>query len=283
MKSQIEFNWIFIIIAGAIILTFFVTFAFKYKSVQEEKLSVDLLINLDKALYNLQASPYATFDIIDIPKDLQITCNDLKIGDRSYSNNNLIFSPENLKDKIYIYFKQFNFPFKVDNFYYIISPGNNFYLVYNQNDQKAKEFTEDLINNLPEKFKNNIKISTIRKPNAKNIFINTNAQPNDVKITINDKITINYNNINYEDVNQELVYGAIFSDDFDCVYKKIKPRFENVINSYEKKLVLLQNSNCNYAILNQYLQKLKNFHYSDTKIIEILNQDLASLNCPILY
>ena len=92
MKSQIEFNWIFIIIAGAIILTFFVTFAFKYKSVQEEKLSVDLLINLDKALYNLQASPYATFDIIDIPKDLQITCDDLKIGDRSYSNNNLILT-----------------------------------------------------------------------------------------------------------------------------------------------------------------------------------------------
>ena len=83
MKSQSQFNWIFIIIAGAIILAFFVNFALKYKSLQEEKISVELLINLDNALFNLQASPFNTFDVVNVPKDLEITCNNFKIGNRN--------------------------------------------------------------------------------------------------------------------------------------------------------------------------------------------------------
>lgn len=282
MKSQSQFNWIFIIIAGAIILTFFVNFGLRYKSLQDEKLSIELLINLDNALFNLQASPFNTFDVVNIPKDLEITCNNFKIGNRNYSNDKLIFSPKHLKDKIYIYYKPFNFPFKIENFYYIISPDDKFYLI--ASDQKSREFAQSLINDLLGGFRQNIAIESTRQATGKNIFINTAANINDVKIILQDnKISINYNNKLYEDLNQELVYGVIFSDNFDCVYNKLKPSLEKTISSYQSKLILLQSSNCNYSPFVQYLNKLRELKHENIKPVEALNQNLASLNCPVLY
>ena len=284
MRAQSEFNWMFVIVAGVIILAFFVNFAFKYKSFQDEKLSIELLINLDNSLSTLQASPYSTFDTISLPRDLEITCNNLQIANKKYPNEKIIFSPKNLKDKIYIYYKQFNFPFKIENFYYIISSKDKFYLVYNINDAISREFAESLINNLPDKFKQNVNLVSSKQPNGKNIFINLNSNTNDVKIFLNqDKTSISYNNKVYNDVNQELVYAAIFSDDFECNYNKIKPAMEKLILIYLNKLTSLQNSNCNYASFTTYLQKLKDLNYQDIKPVEELNKNLASLNCPVLY
>ncbi len=279
MKAQEQFSWIFVVIAGAVILSFFVTFAFKYQSLQEEKLATELLINLDNAFFNLQSSPFNTFDTIEIPKDVQITCNSLKIGDRNYSNTNLIFSSKELNDKMYIWYKPFNFPFKADNFYYITSPKNKFYLI--ANDEKTREFAKLLIEDLPDKLKQNFYIENTKQPNGKNIFL-YNSQTNDVKIINQDnKFTVFYNNKIYEDASQELIYGAIFSDDFECLYNKLKLNLEEIIKTYEKKSLILQNSNCNYANFN--LQKLKELRYQDSKQIEKLNENLASLNCQTLY
>jgi len=281
MKSQAQFNWIFVIIAGAIILTFFVSFALKYKSLQDEKLSVELLINFDNALTNLQSTTFTVFDTIEAPKEIEITCSKFRIENREYDNDKLIFSPKNLKDKIYIYYRQFNFPFKIGNFYYIISPGNKFFLVHN--DQKSREYAQALIDDLPDKFKQNVLSVSSRQPNGKNVFINSNANANDVNIILQDKISIYYNNKLYNDVNHELVYGAIFSDDFDCVYNKLKQNIDDVILSYPNKLILLQGSNCNYASSIQYLQNLKNLRYQDTKAVEELNKEMSSRNCPLIY
>ena len=282
MKAEMEFNWIFVIIAGAIILAFFVNFGLKYQSLQQEKLSVELLINLDNALFNLQSSSFDIIDVVDIPKDLEITCNNFKIGNRNYTNDKIIFSPKNLKDKIYIYYKPFNFPFKAENFYYIVSPKDRFYLI--ANDQSSREFAQNLINDLPERFRQNVFIETTRQFTEKNIFINSAANINDIKVTIqNDKISINYNNKVYDDVNKELVYGALFGENFDCNYEKLKSRMDKTILSYQGKLILLQNSNCNYSPFVQYLNKLKELKYQDTKAVETLNKNLVSLNCPSLY
>src|SRR3989338_3661458 len=281
MKSQAQFNWIFVIIAGAIILTFFVSFALKYKSLQDEKLSVELLINFDNALTNLQSTTFTVFDTIEAPKEIEITCSKFRIENREYDNDKLIFSPKNLKDKIYIYYRQFNFPFKIDNFYYAISPGNKFFLVHN--DQKSREYAQALIDDLPDKFKQNVLSVSSRQPNGKNVFINSNANANDVNIILQDKISIYYNNKLYNDVINELVYGAIFSDDFDCVYNKLKQNIDDVILSYPNKLILLQGSNCNYASSIQYLQNLKNLRYQDTKAVEELNKEMSSRNCPLIY
>ncbi|MEK6834986.1 MAG: hypothetical protein AABX61_01850 [Nanoarchaeota archaeon] len=285
MRSQAEFNWIFIIVAGAIILTFFISFGLKYKSLQDEKLAIELLINFDNSLTNLQASSFNTFDVINVPKEIELTCNNFNIESKDYANTKMIFSPKKLNNKIYIYYKEFKFPFKVDSLYYILNQNNRYYLVYNSNDKKAEEFAQSLINDLPEKIKSNLIISNVKKTDGKNIFINSNlGNSSDVKIVLNqDKILISKNKIIYDDVNKELVYGIIFSEDFDCVYNKLKSSLDKVIQVNQKKLVLLQGENCNYNNLIQYLTKLKTMHFSDTISLETLNLDLESKNCPTLY
>ena len=92
MKSQSELNWIFIIVAGAIILIFLTGFAFKYKSLQEEKTSIELVNTLDNTLTSLKSSPFNTCDEISLPFEVQVTCNDIKINDQRFTTNNLLFS-----------------------------------------------------------------------------------------------------------------------------------------------------------------------------------------------
>ena len=115
MKAQAELNWAFILISGAIILVFFTAFAFKYKSLQEEKLAIELLNNLDNTLTRLKSTPYTTYDEINLPVEVEITCDKIKINDQNFKTNNLLFSQAKLKNKMLIYYKQFKAPFKINN------------------------------------------------------------------------------------------------------------------------------------------------------------------------
>ena len=100
MKSQSELNWVFILIIGAIILAFFTAFAFKYKSLQDEKTSIEILNTMDNSLTSLKTSPYATFDSINLPLDVQVTCNNLIINEKTYATKNLLFSQKKLSKKM---------------------------------------------------------------------------------------------------------------------------------------------------------------------------------------
>ncbi|MEK6835863.1 MAG: hypothetical protein AABX55_02465 [Nanoarchaeota archaeon] len=278
MKSQVEFNWIFVLVAGAILLTFFVWFAVKYKDIQEEKLNIEILTNLDNSLTNLQASSFTLIDEIKLPVELQITCNDLIVNDKNYKNNNFIFSPSKLKNKMLIWYEPFKMPFKIADFYYIISSDKKFFLIYNNQDQE--DYIDILIEDLPEKFKSNvIKSNTIG--NGKNIYF-YNANVDATKILVNqNKINIITNN-NYEDVNNDLVYAAIFSDNFDCVYTKLNQETNNIIKIYSDKAILLQSPNCNYIALRNELNNFK-LTNSKARTIETLNKALSLQNCPALY
>ena len=59
-KGEVYFNWIFILVVGAVFLAFFTGFAIKYKDLQEKKTEIIFLNNLDVALTNLQSSSFTT-------------------------------------------------------------------------------------------------------------------------------------------------------------------------------------------------------------------------------
>ena len=75
-KGQAYFNWVFIIIIGAVFLAFFTGFAFKYKDMQEKKTEIIILNNLDTALTNLQGSSFTTSTSIELPLDINVNCDD---------------------------------------------------------------------------------------------------------------------------------------------------------------------------------------------------------------
>ena len=269
MKAQTELNWVFILVAGAIILVFFTAFAFKYKSLQEEKLAIELLNNLDNTLTRLKSTPYTTYDEINLPVEVEITCDKIKINDQNFKTNNLLFSQAKLKNKMLIYYKQFKSPFKIANFYYISDSSRKFNLIY---DLTTQSYVITLIDNLPKDLKEKFSYSSLQKreANIKNI---------EIKNLNNNKILVDNQELY---LNDELVYAAIFSDNFICMNEKIEKEINKAIEVYKNKILVIKKPGCNYGSFLTYLDDLKQ-DFSYTNSIEELNNNLAKDNCPTLY
>lgn len=71
---EIQFSWIFILIAGSVILLFFVNVAGKYKSSQEDALASDILVRLSAIISAGQMSANSNI-LLDLPKnEIEVMC-----------------------------------------------------------------------------------------------------------------------------------------------------------------------------------------------------------------
>jgi len=262
MKSQIQFNWIFIVIVGAIILLFFTGFAMKYKDLQEQKQEIIFLNNFDKALTNLQSSGFRTSTSLDLPMDINVDCDSIYVNER-HETSNLFFSSPSLKNDVYIWYYPFEYPFIVTNFYFLI---DNVGLTIQTNNPIL---VNELIDDMPENFKDKVSLGSGKQV--------------DIQGDINYG-TVIINGQSYPYYGKAMLYGALFSNNYGCLLGKVNSRFDNTINSYLNKISLLQRSGCNYGLIYNQLSILKtNKDYSLIQNIEDLNQDLASLNCPVVF
>lgn len=270
MRSQSELNWVFILVAGAIILVFFTGFAFKYKDLQEQKTAIEILTTLDNTLTSFKSSPYKTFDEINLPIKLEITCNEIKVNNENFKTNNLLFSQARLKNKMFIYYVPFKAPFKISDFYLISDLNRKFHLVH---DSSTQSYIIELINNLPQELQRKFTYSTLQKNEA-------NVKNVQIKSLNNNKISIDNQEIY---LNDDLVYAAIFSDNFNCMQEKINKEINNAVNVYKNKALTLNKPNCNYNAFLTYLDKIKENDFTYVNSIETLNEDLTNDNCPTLY
>ena len=95
-QVEIQFNWIFVIIAGSVLLGFFFMMIASQSSVSEQKISVSLARNF-KTILDATAQKSGTFKEYQFPStlDIEFECdevsnlhnyklNDLKAGDIKY-------------------------------------------------------------------------------------------------------------------------------------------------------------------------------------------------------
>src|SRR3989344_3501184 len=78
MKGQLSmpFHWIYVLLAGGVILFFFIGIAARQKTSSEEQLSVTLAQKLD-GIFTGAAQTKQTFEAIDLPElDLYFFCED---------------------------------------------------------------------------------------------------------------------------------------------------------------------------------------------------------------
>lgn len=126
-KAQVstQFNWMFVAIAGGIILMFFVFVITQVQSAQEAKLAAKVLNNFDAILTGSQVSPN-TLNTIDSSATLrfQISCDfdgssELTVP-RAFSRQDIsrkiIFTPDDLSgNQIFILVRPIEEPFHLDN------------------------------------------------------------------------------------------------------------------------------------------------------------------------
>ena len=133
-QVEVQFNWIFILIAGAIILGFFVTIAVRQQGVSEQKVSTKFFTQFE-AVVTSSSVTQGIAQSFPVPKmDLRYDCTSAcdcaayagtrikPLSSLFRLNDRIIFSPNRLKGTDLITLsKEWEFPFRVTNFFYMTS------------------------------------------------------------------------------------------------------------------------------------------------------------------
>ncbi len=157
---EIQFHWIFIMIAGAIILTFFITVVTKYTAVAQDQNSVTLGRQLDTIFTGANAGKQTTqrIQLAAQPKTepLLFTCtNTCQCAFATGSKTTLlhstpVFSSEKLSGTEITYTTlDWNIPYRAGVFVYLTTNQDNYLFVYNPTDTQSTELLRRITSKLP--------------------------------------------------------------------------------------------------------------------------------------
>lgn len=293
--SPIIFTWIFVLIAGALILTFFISFSFQHIKLSKEKNSAQLALNLDNQLEAFGISEDSNKKIdLALESNLNFDCDSITAGNFKNPHDKIIFSPSQLQStQIYAWTEAFNFPYKIANFYYLGNEKTKIILVY---DSASYNFVNTL--QIPELFDvKTISISYFQPEQNKNadiIYFTQSAPSNSIQVNPNiHEITINNKKTFY--LNSEQLYGLFFTkENYECLLQKTLKKLEDVSEIYSQKSYYLSlkttNPLCKSKLANarSTLSQFKTLKQYSTltdfkERIEILNKDLEKNDCSTLY
>ncbi len=141
---EIQFNWIFVLIAGAAILLFFSAVIVKQKNASEASTRASALKDIESIITGTSVSTDTT-KLIDIPSsNIEIGCNRISLGKVSKQYQSLIlFAPSLIKgNKLITQTLTLNIPYRATNLLYVTSPQVRYIIIGDNN--LAKEINKSL-------------------------------------------------------------------------------------------------------------------------------------------
>ena len=164
---DVSFNWIFVLIAGAAILVFFIFLISSQKDKSESNMALTIKTNIKSVFSGASLSQDRQLDI-DLPQvNLKFICDYSSCSDFSISNSptclsqyeigstgineqtgsQVIFAPSEVSGKkIFTWTLPWNVPFFVTNFLFVAGPNNHFLFI----DSSEQEIL-NLFNKFPDK------------------------------------------------------------------------------------------------------------------------------------
>ena len=147
---SIQLNWIFVLIIGAFILTFFILIVQKQKDYSEETIASEVQVDIQAILSSSQVST-GTASIVEVPnKDIEFSCEGFKVGNQFPAFYPYAFAPNLIKsdrNTISVYAYDWSVPFRVTNFLYVTSPDVRYVI-----DDSGGTLTQDLMDLLPPRY-----------------------------------------------------------------------------------------------------------------------------------
>lgn len=134
---EMQAHWIFILIAGAIILAFFFSVVVKQKALSEQKISIALSSNMG-AVFSGAIESKGTAQLLSVPKQgIIFSCSEacecsFWIGGKATQfGDKIIFAPNTVigQDAV-AWSNEWKLPFRAANFLYITNPNVRYYFVY---------------------------------------------------------------------------------------------------------------------------------------------------------
>lgn len=276
-----QFNWIFVLIAGALILAFFIMIINRQREVSEKKLATELLADLDMIITGQAVSPGSSksLDLADL--ELSFTCEDYSVFNvAKTSGNSIIFSPSRMKGANMIAWTlEWDMPYRVANFIYLTIPEVKYYLIdpaqssgkdsYGIKSDFPDTVDIEAVSATPDSFENaqRIRLVYFAKPMSSELPLPSTG----LKDFRDDDVSVLYieNALGPEDFNgkavmhfyrkkgdfiveeglfysmgKETVYAAMFSDSYEiymCNMQKVLKKLVIVTAIYQKRVVDILN------------------------------------------
>lgn len=149
---EMQFNWLFVLVAGAAILLFFAVVIVKQKSIAEASTKATVLKSIEAIITSAGIST-DTINTVTIPNsNIEVSCGRLSLGAVSKQSQNLIlFAPSLIKgDKLITQTSAFNVPYRATNLLYATSPQLRYIIIGNTN--LAREINKSLPSDLKKEF-----------------------------------------------------------------------------------------------------------------------------------
>ena len=140
---EIQFNWILVLVAGAVVIIIFMGFISKQQDASSTSTDILAASSLESILNSYHNNDISNAVKISKSK-ISFNCNSFSIGDISKQTGALIlFSPASLEtDELNILSFGWNMPYRITNFAYITSPDVRY--VFIGNSDFAREMFEKI-------------------------------------------------------------------------------------------------------------------------------------------
>jgi hypothetical protein len=131
VESQV--HWIFILIAGALIIGFFATIVVKQKAASEIALQGKVSQQLDAIFAGAQQSPGTLLRTPTPDIAVEFTCNDMLIGPAAQRlGQNIVYAASRIEgNELITWTLPFSAPFPIANILYVTGPDIRYYLIDN--------------------------------------------------------------------------------------------------------------------------------------------------------
>ncbi len=267
----IQFNWIFVAIAGAMFLAFFAFFGSRYFDLEQSKENAKIVRALDNSILNAKGlSQYKEFGEGFSKFKLNYDCNDIFVNnEQKLGLNYIIFADNETNSVLSLWSKEYSKPYFIDNVVFMWNSDLKFYL--------DNSLSDDFKNDLP----NEIKLGNKEDADVLVYFGSANPIQGKKVIAFNENIIsyVNENKNFYYNGDSIFVYGAMFSspDVFECTKNNLEERELSLKDIYIKKAQFLSAKCDTYSEIIDALKK------GQISVLNDLNERLYNLNCEVLY
>ena len=252
---ELQFNWIFILIAGAVILFFFVRIVTEQKKASDNQISSEILVDLETILTGAKVST-GTVNIVSMPNtEVRFDCDAYHVGNLKIDiKDKVVFSTDVIKGrKLITWALDWSVPFTVTNFLYLTHPEVRYIIV------GGSTFADDIYSLLP----------------------------SDQEIDKEQKTSTNIGSV--VDENNYRVKFVFVGNSYDPNnYNSVLSKFSRLSNS-EVKAIWVKGSNLNSGEIYFYekgatsweLESSQPTHYlkKESLIGAIFSHDLVNYNC----
>lgn len=203
MKSRLNkkaissvFQYIFALVAGAIILIFFIQFAFKAEKSGGEVIKAEVLQMLDSSLQAFSISTYSSGvlptppwpQIVDMKFGTGANCGKFTVIGQKYfvSIERVLFGPSEMKAKqLQTWTVSWYFPFRVTNIFFLNNQGSKYYLIYNaENEEFVRSISSNPTETAAAEMEHLPKIFDVK-------YVNSETEPKSKLKTV-DMVKVNY-------------------------------------------------------------------------------------------